>query len=155
MVFVSETELLEAEKQLEKFKEELLQFLTIHYGKSFALDSRIKSAEKLKLKQKFLEAKHQRPIEIYQIPDIIGFRISVDDENEVRVVSDLIESFLNPNRLIDYFNNPRETGFKAKLYYFEDEDFNTEIQVMTRDMMEWTNATHEEHNKRKYENFHF
>ena len=130
-------------KELETLKDNLIDFLEKNYNKPYELDCRVKTPEKLREKQKLMNYSS-----IIACKDIIGFRISVDSEDEVLELSRLVES-LGPNSVVDYFNKPRETGFKAFLYYFE-LDINTEIQIMTKEMKEWTNKTHDEHNKRKY-----
>lgn len=61
-----------------------------------------------------------------------------------------MKNMLFPSKIIDRFHKSTENGFKAFLYYFENFGIKTEIQIMTTRIMEWTNATHEEHNKRKY-----
>lgn len=139
-----------AAKQMEELKTQLTNFLDRYYRKTYVLDCRVKTLDKLKLKQNLFITQKGYFVELTDLPDIIGFRISVETEKEVEELSNLISNKLQPSRVIDYFNKPRETGFKAYLYYFENIEINTEIQIMTVPMMEWTNATHEEHNERKY-----
>ena len=139
-----------AENQLSLFEVKIKNLLDSYYRKPYILDSRVKNINKLKKKQLYLSDIYNYPVELFDIPDIVGFRISVPTEEDVVEVSKIVKDKLLPTRLVDYFNKPRETGFKAFLYYFQDCKINTEIQIMTEEMMEWTNATHEEHNIRKY-----
>ena len=144
----------QAEVNLENFKKAILYVLNSYYKKPFVLDYRIKSKEKLLLKQKLLEARDKEPVTISSLADIVGFRISVDTEDDVKEVSQLINKLFRVTRCIDYFSNPSPSGFKAFMYYFEDNNdsnmVNTEIQVMTKEMMHWTNETHKEVDERKY-----
>lgn len=139
-----------AEEQMERLKLQIKEILDKYYAKSYILDSRVKKLDKLRLKQSLFSHKYGFPIELNDLPDIIGFRISVENEKEVEEISELIKKLLFPSRIVDYFNKPKETGFKAYLYYFENIGINTEIQIMTTRMMEWINITHDEHNNRKY-----
>lgn len=139
-----------AEEQMERKRIQLESFLNTYYKKPYVLECRVKSIEKLRMKQELLSKKRGYQVDLAKLPDIIGFRISVDEESDVEELSALVQDILNPSRLIDYFNTPRTTGFKAYLYYFEDIGINTEIQIMTIKMKDWTNITHDEHNMRKY-----
>lgn len=139
-----------ATEQMEILEPQIIDFLYRYYGKPYVLDRRIKSTSKLKLKQKLFSDQKGYPVALEDLPDIIGFRISVESEAEVEEISELIKQIMRPNKVIDYFNNPKDTWFKAYLYYFENLEVNTEIQIMTEKMKEWTNLTHDEHNIRKY-----
>ena len=139
-----------AQIQLEVLKKDILYILDLYYKKPFILDCRIKSKEKLILKQKLLQKKYNRNIDIYSLADIIGIRISVDTEKDVLEVGDLIYKTYNPDWSKDYIKEPSVLGFKALSYYFEHFGINTEIQVMTKEMMRWTNNTHKEYDEEKY-----
>lgn len=131
-------------------KEEIKNFLDKYYDRPYILDSRVKNLDKLKMKQALFSSEEGYQIKLSALPDIVGFRISVETEKNVEDLSELIKNRLLPNGIIDYFNKPKENGFKAFLFHFEDFGINTEIQIMTIRMMEWTNSTHEEHDYRKY-----
>lgn len=137
-----------ANLELLKVKIELL--LNQYFHKPYVLDFRVKSISKLKQKQLLFFQKKGYLLPLESLPDVVGFRISLENESDVIEVSELISKFLKPSRLIDYFNYPKDTGYKAFMYYFENLEVNMEIQIMTIEMMKWTNATHEEHDKRKY-----
>lgn len=150
-MLIDERELEElATLEMEEIKELLTNFLSLHYGLPYELDSRVKSLEKLKRKQRLHENRGIEE-EITDIKDIIGLRIAVDEENEVIRLKDLMEHFMEYTSLKDQFTTPRYTGFKAYSYYYTCFGFNTEIQIMTKNMRDWTNATHKEHDERKYE----
>ena len=140
-----------AEIQLESFQAMLDNYLKTYYKKEFSLDSRIKSVEKM---MKKIQLRREQYGQIYgpqNLPDVIGLRVSVDTEDEVIEVSNLIEKGLNPTRKVDRFVTPTISGFKANLYYFSLNGVNIEIQVMTKQMELWTNQTHDEYNSKKYE----
>lgn len=139
-----------ATEQMNRLKGRIKRFLDTHFAKPYILDCRVKSIEKLKLKQALFSQKYGYSVKLTDLPDIVGFRISVENEEDVEEVSELVKGFLSPSGVNDHFNNPGENGFKGFVYFFEVFGLNTEIQVMTTRMMEWTNATHDEHNKRKY-----
>ncbi len=136
--------------QLETIQSELEDFFKKQYRKEFVLDSRIKTPEKMLKKIELRRKNGREEYSPFDIPDIIGFRVSVDSEDEVIEVSKLIEQELDPIRKVDYLNNPKESGFKANLYYFLYGPTTVEIQVMTKEMKLWTNQTHDEYNKRTY-----
>ena len=138
-----------AEEQMNRLRTEIQKYLNKFYDKTYILDSRVKSPDKLKMKQTLISSKKGYPIKLNDLPDIIGLRISVETEQDVEKMSELIKG-LSPSKVMDYFNTPRENGFKAFLYYFENIGINVEIQIMTVQMMEWTNATHKEHDTKKY-----
>lgn len=146
-------------KMQKEIEYEIIKFLKIYYLKPYTLESRIKTPEKIKMKQEYLRNKnssrdnyHTPDLIIYDVPDLIGFRISADSEEDVK---ELIELFANiwarPLSTYDFFNNPKPTGFKAVLSQYVANKVPYEIQIMTTSMKNWTNETHEEHNKRKYE----
>lgn len=139
-----------AEHSMESLEVQIIGILDRHYGRPYTLDRRVKSVDKLKLKQRLFSNIKGYQVSLEELPDIIGFKISVENEEDVEIVSKIIEELMFPTRVIDYFNKPKDTGFKAYLYYFDNFEVNTEIQIMTEKMKEWTNATHEEHNNRKY-----
>lgn len=140
-----------AQEQMDRLKGRIKRFLDKHFAKPYILDCRVKTIEKMKLKQTLFLEKYGYQVELTELPDIVGFRISVENEEDVEEVSELVKGYLAPSRVNDYFNNPGEDGFKGFLYFLEVFGLNTEIQVMTTRMMEWTNATHDEHDKRKYD----
>lgn len=138
-----------AEAQMNRLTKEIKNFLNTYYDKPYILDSRVKSLDKLRLKQSLMSQKLGYAVELTDLPDIIGLRISVENEQDVEEMSELIKILL-PDKVMDYFNKPKENGFKAYLYYFEKVELNVEIQIMTMRMREWTNVTHEEHDIQKY-----
>jgi len=139
-----------AEQWLEIFERQMTIFLDSYYGKPYTLDKRIKSVDKIRMKQRFLSEKKGYLVPLKEISDIVGLRISVESEKDVEIVSKIIKEEALPRKIIDYFNKPKDTGFKAYLYYFENFEVSTEVQIMTEKMKEWTNATHDEYNHRKY-----
>lgn len=134
--------------EMEEIKEVLNNLLS-NCGFSYELECRVKSLDKIHQKQALYEERNV-PSTLNDIPDIIGFRISVENEEEIIRIYELINRFFNPIRVIDFFNRPKQTGYKAFNCFYDNWAFPTEIQIMTKEMREWTNATHEEHNKRKY-----
>ena len=139
-----------AEEEVKLFEPQLRDLIAINYNKPFTLEYRIKSLEKLQRKQILWQQNKGFLPSISQLPDIIAYRISVDDEEDCKIISSIISQFLRPQRLKDYFHIPKETGFKAFLYFFDNRRINTEIQIMSTKMRDWTNATHEEHDSLKY-----
>lgn len=132
----------------ERIKEILLDFLYRQFGKHFTLEERIKSIDKIKMKQQLIGND-----DIHAIGDIIGFRISVDSDGDVLKLISIFNKWIDKERMIfDYFNRPKETGFKAYLIQFRNNFIPYEIQIMTKKMRDWTNKTHAEHDKRKYNN---
>lgn len=98
-----------ATEQMEILEPQIIDFLYRYYGKPYVLDRRIKSTSKLKLKQKLFSDQKGYPVALEDLPDIIGFRISVESEAEVEEISELIKQIMRPNKVIDYFNNPKDT----------------------------------------------
>ena len=139
-----------AEIELESFQAMLENYLKMYYKKEFSLDYRIKSVEKMMKKIQLRRKQYGQAYGPHNLPDIIGFRVSVDTEDEVIELSNLIEIGLNPTRKVDHFVTPTDSGFKANLYYFNLNGVNIEIQVMTKEMELWTNQTHDEYNSQKY-----
>ena len=134
--------------EMEEIKIEIMNILS-QYDKPYILDMRVKSLDKIHQKQA-LYSERNKPSSLDDIPDIIGFRIAVDSEEEVIRIYNLINSIFSPVRVIDFFNCPKDTGYKAFNCFYDRWGLNTEIQIMTKDMRDWTNTTHEEHNQRKY-----
>ncbi|MCM1052372.1 MAG: RelA/SpoT domain-containing protein [Ruminococcus sp.] len=132
-----------------EMQEILKSFLDTKYDKDYILEFRIKSLDKIKLKQR-LYAMRYGYFELLDVPDIIGFRIAIDTEEDVQLIASLIDYYFRPTRIVDFFEKPKETGYKAYNYFFENEEIGTEIQIMTKEMRDWTNSTHEEHDERKY-----
>lgn len=124
---LEELAFLESEEQRVILKE----LLDLKYGQDYILECRIKSMEKIKLKQELYRERYG-DFSLFDVPDIIGFRISVDTEEDVGKVMSLILNSYRPTRIIDFFNNPKSTGYKAYNVFFENLIINTEIQVMTK-----------------------
>lgn len=123
-------------------------------GKSYILESRIKSLDKVKLKQEYLKSKG-RPCELYDIDDIIGFRISADTKEDLFLIEAFLEStffYKYPMvKFVDFYAHPKETGYKAfNVFFMSHNGIRFEIQMMTKEMRIWTNKTHAEHDNRKY-----
>jgi len=74
------------------------------------------------------------------IPGVSGSMLAIT----LGIYENILEAVTN------FFNNPKSTGYKAFNCFYDNWAFNTEIQMMTKEMRDWTNATHNEHNKRKY-----
>lgn len=134
--------------EIEEIKDTLINILN-QSGISYQLEFRVKSLEKIRQKQ-LLFKERSKPCSLFDVPDILGFRISVDSESDVYRIFALLNDYFEPSRVIDFFNNPKSTGYKAFNCFYDNWAFNTEIQMMTKEMRDWTNATHDEHNKRKY-----
>ncbi|MCH5167168.1 MAG: hypothetical protein J1F35_04660 [Erysipelotrichales bacterium] len=139
-----------AQEEVEEFKPILTEFLDKNYGKPYTLEYRIKSPEKIRLKQELFSKMKGIDFPLWALPDIIGYRIGVESEEEVEVLNQLIKMEYEPIRIMDYFNNPKESGFRAYLQQFDNARVNTEIQIMTFDMIKWTNATHQDYDDKKY-----
>ena len=139
-----------AKQQRDRLDMSIRFFLNRYYRKPYMLESRIKSKESMLLKRDYLEKNSGHPVELTDLPDIIGFRISVDDDDSVLQLSERIKIILCPDRVIDYYSNPKDSGFKAISCYFTDIGINMELQIMTKQMRNWTNETHEEYKIRKY-----
>lgn len=142
---------LESEKLL--IEQEINNYLGL-LGKKYVLDSRIKSPEKIRIKQEYLKRKG-RPYNLTDIDDIIGFRISTETDNDLL----LIEAFLEGTffytyqmvKFVDFYSKPKETGYKAfNIFFISHHGIHFEIQMMTERMRDWTNSTHIEHDIRKY-----
>ncbi len=141
-------------------EEAILKLLYQNYGKPFLLESRIKSVDKIKLKQKLQIKKGYVGSINCLVPDIIGFRISVDCEQDIEDVKKIFSQNWNDFgericMVFDYIKNPKSSGFKAiTLQYRVVSDFSREIpyeiQIMTKQMRDWTNKTHLEYDKKKY-----
>lgn len=130
------------------------------YSGPYELEYRIKSEEGIIRKQKKFFDSYGGNIE--EFPDILGFRISLPREEDCTQIASVLDK-LSPHHLLDFFNQPKPTGFKAYLYYFlfsvntdvsvmtpEVQVMTAEVQVMTFNMRDWTNETHYEHEIRKY-----
>jgi len=141
---------LRAQQEVDTFLPQLRNIIASKYGKPFLLEYRIKSLESLKRKQKLWKREYGNIPNIDSLPDIVGYRISVDDETDCEVLSDIISQSLSPQSSIDYFHQPRETGFKAFLYYLQNTKVNSEVQIMSSKMRDWADETHDEHERTKY-----
>lgn len=143
--------LLESEKML--IEHEINEYLKL-LGKKYTLDSRIKNLEKVRTKQKYLKMKG-RPHELFDVDDIIGFRISADTDEDLFSIEAFLEGTIfythNMVKFVDFYANPKETGYKAfNIFFISSHGVRFEIQMMTEDMKKWTNDTHLEHDIRKY-----
>lgn len=134
--------------EIEEIKDSLINILS-QSGISYQLDFRVKSLDRIHQKQ-LLFKERNRPCELFDIPDILGFRISVDSKADVYSIFALLNTCFEPSRVVDYFNSPKSTGYQAFNCFYDNWAFNTEIQIMTNEMRDWTNATHDEHYKMKY-----
>lgn len=144
----------QAEEQLEKLKEKVSNIILQHFDGDFTIETRIKSDVALERKKAIMDCQQQKGYkEIFDIPDIIGLRILTENENDCYVISEILNTHFSPSRIIDYFTQPRDTGFKAYLYFYTNLDIHSEIQIMTYQMRDWTNSTHKEHELRKYGNY--
>lgn len=141
---------LSAQQEVEILLPKLQSIISSNYAKPFLLEYRIKSLESLKRKQELWKRKYGNIPSVDSLPDIIGYRISIDNEEDCEVLFDIINQSLNPQGLIDYYHNPKESGFKAFLCYLQNNDVNSEIQIMSSKMRDWTNETHDEHETTKY-----
>ena len=95
-----------AEFQLESVRQWLEDFLQTHYEKKFVLSYRIKSVEKMMIKIQYETYEPQR------LPDVIGFRVAVDTEDDVTEISNLIEKELTPIRKVDHLKNQHLADLK-------------------------------------------
>ena len=91
-----------AKIQQEKFQVMLENYLKMYYKKEFSLDYRIKSVEKMMEKIQLRRKQYGQAYGAQNLPDIIGFRVSVNTEDEVIELSNLIEIGLNPTRKVDH-----------------------------------------------------
>ena len=137
-----------AELHLVKIEEEIRELLNREYGKPYELECRIKTEESLL--RKYNEFSELCKEQVSNVPDILGFRISVVSQEDCPLIAELVVNNLKSKDVIDYFNSPKETGFKAYLCYLENQPVTTEIQIMSQAMRDWTNLTHKEHEIRKY-----
>ena len=138
-----------AEIRLESLKPVIEDFLKQHYQKDYSLEYRAKTVEKMMAKAELWRQRGKSFIPT-KMPDIIGFRIAVDNESDVVELSNIIEQELNPISKTDYFTKPVRTGFKAYLYYLATDFLNVEIQVMTKEMALFANRTHDEYDLNMY-----
>ncbi len=138
--------------EMEEIKTMLVNFLNNNCDFSYEVEARVKSLDKLKQKLALYSSMGVENPTLIDIPDIIGFRISLDNEAEVIKMINLINNFAEYHRTIDNFTYPKETGFKAFAFYYNCFGFNTEIQIMTKNMRNWTNKTHKEYDNKKYGN---
>ena len=136
--------------EIEKMTKKITLLLNKYYHKPFVLESRIKDINKLRMQQELYSKRYGYNVSLDELPDIVGFRISVENDSEVIFLGSIIKNFLEPNRFVDYFSNPKESGFKALIYYFKENNINVEIQVMTIEKMYFTNATQKKHDEIKY-----
>lgn len=143
--------IIKAELLKDVIEKEIIRILELSYKKPYNLDSRIKSLDKIEKKIEFRK-NNNVPYSICDIGDVVGFRISVESEEDVVFLQEL---FLNiwveePSCLFDFFNEPKSNGFKAFILQFKQGEIPYEIQFMTNEMREWVNLTHEEHDNLKY-----
>ena len=155
---------------LENYRTFIETLLKANYGKPYQIDYRVKSPEKIvyKLQTRLKEKAFAKDLIIHMryndeecrmalarerlslINDQVGIRISVDDENEVLALIKLLGDFFTPEGTADYFSTPKESGFKAFVYYLTIDGINIEIQLMTNKMRDWTNQTHDEYDIKTY-----
>lgn len=122
--------------EIEEIKDVLINILN-RSGIPYQLEFRVKSLEKIRQKQ-LLFKERSKPCSLFDVPDILGFRISVDSEIDVYRIFSLLNDYFEPSRVIDFFNNPKSTGYKAFNCFYDNWAFNTEIQMMTKEMRDWT-----------------
>ena len=122
----------------------LKEFLNREYRKNYILDVRIKTPENMINKIESQRKEGRKDYSIFDIPDIISLKISVDTEEDVIELSKLIEEKLEPIR--------QENNFNASLYYLKYYylPFDIEVQIMTKEMKLLTAKTHDEHTKRRH-----
>ncbi len=133
-----------AKNQLEPLQLMLKEFLNREYRKDYILDVRIKTPENMINKMESQRKEGKKDYSIFDIPDIISLKISVDTEEDVIELSKLIEEKLEPIR--------QENNFNANLYYLKYYylPFDIEVQIMTKEMKLLTAKTHDEHTKRRH-----
>lgn len=143
-----------ATREMERLKPVITYALDTYYKKPYILECRVKSTEKLKLKQALLSSVKGKPQAITSLLDIVGFRIGVETEEDVVELANVMLNYLEPYQAKDSFTQPSEGGFKAYLLHLDTlangVGVNTEVQMMTMQMMEFANATHEEYDEKKY-----
>lgn len=146
-----------AKKEIKSFEQKFQAYIKRIYKDEFLLEHRIKSLKSIKRKQSFAEHNGSK-LNLSQIPDLVGYRISVHNESDRNYLANLLffdgkswDKRLEPDYVINYFDPPRESGFNAILYRYENFAVNTEVQIMTFEMRKWTNETHGEYEK-KYDN---
>ncbi len=146
----------DAIEEAERFKEDITYTLNEVFHRPFLVESRVKEADKIRLKCAYNEEKYNEPFSAYDIKDIVGIRIIVDTEDDIREVRNILSKTSLPvDDEIDTITSPRESGFRAiALYYYPKAgDYcpvHAEVQIMTREMAKWVNETHEEYDQRKY-----
>lgn len=143
--------LLESEKSL--IEQELNNNLGL-LGKNYTLESRIKDIEKVRIKQEYLKIKG-RPHKLTDVDDIIGFRISAENDEDLFLIKAFLEGtffcIYEMVKIVDFYANPKDTGYKAfNIFFVSPRGIRFEIQMMTNEMKRWTNETHQEHDRRKY-----
>jgi len=130
----------QAEENLEFYKPKIKALIEKYYHDEYDFEYRIKTRASIERKQNL-----NSRIKLYQIPDILGFRISVPNDEYVLIISKIMAR-MEPITFTDFFNTPRNSGFKAFIYRFG----SFEIQIMTYQMRDWTNNTHDEYEKQRY-----
>jgi len=144
------------EEQIEEVVNIVRKIMDLNFLGNYILDYRLKSLEKINLKLSLFERNHNRKFSVIELPDVIGLRISVDDEESIPVIVRYLirQKAFKCYGIIDYFNNPKKNGFKAALLQFRTQksglQYNFEIQVMTKSMKKFAELTHGEHDKEKY-----
>ncbi len=144
------------EGQIEEVVNMVRDYIDTCFFGNYILEYRLKNLNKINLKLSLFERKHGRKFSVIELPDIIGLRISVDDEIRVpyMVRCLLQQETFQCYGIIDYFSNPKSNGFKAVLLQFKTQKngitYNFEIQVMTKSMRKIAEQTHQEHDKEKY-----
>lgn len=144
--------------------------LSNKYGGPYQIDYRVKSPEKIiyklqtRLGEKAFSSDLFRNINDFDnfdrktiasrrlklVNDQVGIRISVDEEDDVLALIKLFDECCEFDDIVDYFDTPKESGFKAFIYYLRIDGINIEIQLMTNKMRDWTNDTHDEYDIKTY-----
>lgn len=129
----------------------LENYIKTKYNGEFNLEGRIKTVPSIMRKFK---ANPNYDYNILMIPDLIGFRISVPTENDCIKLAEIFKEI--SEREINHFDSNSE--YKALHYYrrypYEIEKnnliyFSTEFQIMTYEMRDWANLTHEQYVAKK------
>ncbi len=130
--------------------------LDAFYHQDYILECRLKSKEKIHIKQQFLIQKYPDSEEflkdISNMPDIVGFRISVDSLEDVKEIAKVLSSNADFYKELNYYEKPKESGFRAIVLQFWSDvsGFRYEIQLMTKEMRMWVNHTHRDYDEEKY-----
>jgi len=86
--------------EIEEIKDILINILS-QSGVPYQMEFRVKSLEKIHQKQLLFKERNQS-CELFDVPDILGFRISVDTERDVYKVFALLNDYFEPIRVVDF-----------------------------------------------------